>query len=160
MKKYIYKFVLLACIIGIAFYGYSIYREKTTDYEKKVVLCIPVYGQSYALGEEAVRITNFDSLRIKYNGRIVTEHLDYVFGYYDHSSRLKQYIKRLLHYDKKAFELSLYGMAETLASNLGEDTIICIFPGGHGMNTITALMKPIEPYVKFIEEIAFAHQKA
>ena len=112
MKKYIYKFVLLACIIGIAFYGYSIYREKTTDYGKKVVLCIPVYGQSYALGEEAVRITNFDSLRIKYNGRIVTEHLDYEFGYYDHSSRLKQYIKRLLHYDKKAFELSLYGRWE------------------------------------------------
>lgn len=158
MKKYIYKFVLLACIIGIAFYGYSIYREKTTDYEKKVVLCIPVYGQSYALGEEAVRITNFDSLRIKYNGRIVTEHLDYEFGYYDHSSRLKQYIKRLLHYDKKAFELSLYGMAETLASNLGEDTIICIFPGGVGMAPIHRLTYETGPNKKFISEIEYAYK--
>ena len=160
MKKYIYKFVLLACIIGIAFYGYSIYREKTTDYGKKVVLCIPVYGQSYALGEEAVRITNFDSLRIKYNGRIVTEHLDYEFGYYDHSSRLKQYIKRLLHYDKKAFELSLYGMAETLASNLGEDTIICIFPGGVGMAPIHRLTYETGPNKKFIREIAYAYENA
>ena len=158
MKKYIYKFVLLACIIGIAFYGYSIYREKTTDYGKKVVLCIPVYGQSYALGEEAVRITNFDSLRIKYNGRIVTEHLDYEFGYYDHSSRLKQYIKRLLHYDKKAFELSLYGMAETLASNLGEDTIICIFPGGVGMAPIHRLTYETGPNKKFISEIEYAYK--
>ena len=86
--------------------------------------------------------------------------MDYVFGYYDHSSRLKQYVKRLLHYDKKAFELSIYGMAEALIPLLGKDTIVCIFPGGHGMNTITALMKPVEPYEKFIKEIAYAHQKA
>lgn len=130
------------------------------DYGHKVVVCIPVYGQSYALGEEATRITNFDSLRIKYNGRIVTENMDYVFGYYDHSSQFKQKVKRWLHYDKKAFELSVYSMAEVLASELGEDTIICIFPGGHGMNTIQELMKPVEPYNKFIEEIRTAHDKA
>ena len=126
----------------------------------KVVVCIPVYGQSYALGEEAVRITDFDSLRIKYNGRIVTEHMGHVFGYYDHSSRYKQYLKRLLHYDKKAFELSVYSMAESLASQLGEDTLICIFPGGHGMNTIQELMKPVDPYNKFIAEIAHARHEA
>ena len=91
-------------------------------YDHKVVVCIPVYGQSYALGEEAIRVTNFDSLRIKYNGRIVTEKLDYTFGYFDHSSQFKQWIKRILHYDKKAFELSVYSMAEELASKLGEDT--------------------------------------
>lgn len=130
------------------------------DYGHKVVVCIPVYGQSYALGEEAIRITNFDSLRIKYNGRIVTENMDYAFGYYDHSSQFKQKVKRWLHYDKKAFELSVYSMAEVLASELGEDTIICIFPGGHGMNTIQELMKPVEPYNKFIEEIRTAHDKA
>lgn len=126
----------------------------------KVVVCIPVYGQSYALGEEAQRITNFDSLRIKYNGRIVTEHMGHVFGYFDHSSRYKQYLKRLLHYDRKAFELSVYSMAESLASQLGEDTLICIFPGGHGMNTIQELMKPVDPYNKFIAEIAHARHEA
>ena len=129
-------------------------------YGNKVVVCIPVYGQSYALGEEAKRITDFDSLRIKYNGRIVTEHMGHVFGYFDHSSRYKQYLKRLLHYDRKAFELSIYSMAESLASQLGEDTLICIFPGGHGMNTIQELMKPVEPYNKFIAEIAHANHEA
>lgn len=130
------------------------------NYGHKVVVCIPVYGQSYALGEEATRITDFDSLRIKYNGRIVTEKLDYTFGYFDHSSQFKQWIKRVIHYDKKAFELSVYSMAEMLAQELGEDTLICIFPGGHGMNTIQELMKPVDPYNKFIKEISSAYEIA
>ena len=160
MKKTIYTIVAIILLAVIGLYTYLYIKEKTTVYDHKVVVCIPVFGQSYALGEEATRITDFDSLKIKYDGRIVTEHMDYVFGYYDHSSRLKQYVKRLLHYDKKAFELSIYGMAEALVPHLGKDTIVCIFPGGHGMNTINALMKPAEPYEKFIEEIAYAHQKA
>lgn len=152
-------YVLLGIIsLGLSLYIYS--RGCFNCYNHKVVVCIPVYGQSYALGEEATRITNFDSLRIKYNGRIVTENLDYTFGYFDHSSQFKQWVKRILHYDKKAFELSVYSMAEELASKLGEDTIICIFPGGHGMNTIQQLMKPAEPYHKFIKEISTAYGKA
>lgn len=145
-------------IICQALYIYNKVGQK--NYGHKVVVCIPVYGQSYALGEEAIRITDFDSLRIKYNGRIVTEHMGHVFGYFDHSSRYKQYLKRLLHYDRKAFELSVYSMAESLASQLGEDTLICIFPGGHGMNTIQELMKPVDPYNKFIAEIAHARHEA
>ena len=146
--------------MGIFGYIFYLYKECHKDYGHKVVVCIPVYGQSYALGEEATRITDFDSLRIKYNGRIVTEKLDYTFGYFDHSSQFKQWIKRILHYDRKAFELSVYSMAEILAQELGEDTVICIFPGGHGMNTIQELMKPVEPYNKFIKEIRTAHDKA
>lgn len=158
--KYKYGIYILfgIIVIGITLYIYNKVYPK--DYGHKVVVCIPVYGQSYALGEEATRITNYDSLRIKYNGRILTEKLDYTFGYFDHSSQLKQWVKRILHYDKKAFELSVYSMAEELASKLGEDTIICIFPGGHGMNTIEQLMKPSEPYNKFIKEIATAYDKA
>ena len=30
--------------------------------EHRVVVCVPVYGQSLALGEEAERLTDFDSL--------------------------------------------------------------------------------------------------
>lgn len=148
----------IICVLGLSCYIYN--KEFLRDYGQKVVVCIPVYGQSYALGEEAVRLTNFDSIKIKYDGRIVTEKLDYTFGYFDHSSQFKQWVKRLLHYDKKAFELSVYSMAEVLAQNLGEDTVICIFPGGHGMNTIQQLMKPVEPYNKFIREIATAYEKA
>ena len=154
------KFFGLICLLVVLGLTYYINKVNSEDYGHKVVVCIPVYGQSYALGEEATRITDFDSLKIKYDGRIVTEQLDYTFGYFDHSSQFKQWAKRMLHYDKKAFELSVYRMAETLAQSLGEDTIICIFPGGHGMNTIQQLMKPAEPYNKFIKEIQTAHDKA
>lgn len=156
--KRLFWFLYIIGVLGLACYIYNKVSRK--NYGHKVVVCIPVYGQSYALGEEATRITDFDSLRIKYNGRIVTEQLDYTFGYFDHSSQFKQWIKRILHYDKKAFELSVYSMAEDLATELGEDTIVCIFPGGHGMNTIQQLMKPAEPYNKFIKEIATAYDKA
>lgn len=153
-----FSIILVVLIICQALYIYN--KVGKRGFGHNVVVCIPVYGQSYALGEEAKRITNFDSLRIKYNGRIVTEHMGHVFGYFDHSSRYKQYLKRLLHYDRKAFELSVYSMAESLASQLGEDTLICIFPGGHGMNTIQELMKPVDPYNKFIAEIAHARHEA
>ena len=46
-----------------------------------VVICIPVYGQSLALGEEAERITDFDSLANYAGGRIVTENLDHSFQF-------------------------------------------------------------------------------
>lgn len=158
--RYIKWFTIVGVVL-VLFYLYCLFsEEKSMDVKCKTVMCIPVFGQSYALGEEATRITDFDSLRIKYKGRIVTEKLDYTFGYFDHSSQFKQWVKRVLHYDKKAFELSVYSMAEELATKLGEDTIICIFPGGHGMNTIEQLMKPSEPYIKFINEIATAYDKA
>lgn len=70
------------------------------DYGHKVVVCIPVYVQSYALGEEAIRLTDFDSLRIKYNVRIVNEQLDYTFGCFDHSSQFKQWLKMIYNYKK------------------------------------------------------------
>lgn len=162
MERIRYKHLWI--LIGIFFLSvasYYIYNKICPpNYGHKVVICIPVYGQSYALGEEATRITDFDSLRIKYNGKIVTEKLDYTFGYFDHSSQFKQWVKRILHYDKKAFELSIYSMAEQLASELGEDTMICIFPGGHGLTTIEGLMKPVAPYNKFIEEISTAYNRA
>ena len=162
MKRIKHKYLLMLIVVAIlSVLFYFVYnKEYFQDYGHKVVVCIPVYGQSYALGEEAKRITDFDSLRIKYNGRIVTEKLDYTFGYYDHSSQFKQWVKRILHYDKKAFEISVYSMAEVLAQELGEDTVICIFPGGLGMRTIQELMKNTNPYNKFIKEIACAYKRS
>ena len=161
--KYLRKSLIALGILIVCFAIYTIaviIHDRPTLEGHKTVICIPVYGQSYALGEEAKRITNYDSLRINYDGRIVTEKMNYVFGYFDHSSRLKQFVKRLLHYDRKAFELSVYGMAESLITELGNDTILCIFPGGHGLTDIKGLMKPVGPYMKFIEEIDYACQKA
>lgn len=158
--KHFYKLLIILVIVLLGLCTYIYIKGKNTDYGHKVVICIPVYGQSYALGEEAIRITDFDSLRINYNGRIVTEHLDYAFGYFDPTSRLKQYIKRLFHYNKRSFELSIYGMAESLASNTGKDTIICIFSGGLGTQPLKKLMKGSSPYKKFIEEITCAYNQA
>jgi hypothetical protein len=161
--KYLRKSLIALGILIVCFAIYTIaviIHDRPTLEGHKTVICIPVYGQSYALGEEAKRITNYDSLRINYDGRIVTEKMNYVFGYFDHSSRLKQFVKRLLHYDRKAFELSVYGMAESLITELGNDTILCIFPGGHGLTDIKGLMKPVLPYLKFIEEIDYAYKQA
>lgn len=157
--KQTFKIILVVVAIIIGYYTYSYIKEETTDYGHKVVICIPVYGQSLALGEEAVRITDFDSLRIKYNGRIVTECLDYGFGYIDDSVK-KQRLKKFLHYRKRSFELSLYAMSQSLASQLGEDTIICIFPGGRGMSGIDSINKPNPVYNKFLYEIKYAYEKS
>ena len=131
MKKLrILLIIIIILIVGLSIYTVAVFtHDRCTLQGHKTVICIPVYGQSLALGEEAVRITDFDSLIIKNDGRIVTECIDYGFGFIDDSVS-KQHFKKFLRYRKRSFELSLYSMAETLVSQLGEDTMICIFPGG------------------------------
>ena len=77
MKKGSIYNLLLACII--LFLTSCVQSHD----EHRVVLCVPVYGQSLALGEEAERITDFDSLAHYADGRIVTENLDHQFGYFE-----------------------------------------------------------------------------
>ena len=129
------------------------------DYDHKTVLCIPVYGQSLALGEEAERITDFDSLANYADGRIVTENLDHQFGYFE-NDELKEFAKKLVGYQKRAFELSVYNMAKILADSTGSDTLICIFPGGQGATAIANLSKGSKPYQKFIEDVKSAYEEA
>ena len=132
---------------------------RKSDVSGKVVVCIPVYGQSLALGEEAERITDFDKLVEQSHDRIVTENIDNKFGYFD-GSPLKQYLKRLFHYRKRSFELSVYGMAESLTQQLGADTVICTFPGGQGATALAQLSKATDPYNRFIDDIAKAYRLA
>ena len=129
------------------------------DTDKRTVLCIPVYGQSLALGEEAVRITNFDSLANYADGRIVTENLSHNFGYFDNDNT-KLFAKKLIHYQKHSYELSIYKLAIELADATGNDTLICIFPGGQGGTEIADLSKRTIPYQKFIENIKTAYEEA
>lgn len=126
---------------------------------KKVVVCIPVYGQSLALGEEAVRLTDFDELRDNYAGRILTQRMDYTFGYFD-DIEWREQLKRMIHYQKRSFELSIYRMGECLAQQLGEDTLICIFPGGRGATQIGNLNKGTKSYAKFLNDIETACKSA
>jgi hypothetical protein len=127
--------------------------------EKKTVICIPVYGQSLALGVDAKRITDFDSLANYANGRIVTENLDHKYGYYD-TDETKLFIKKLIRHQKHSYELSAYSMAQWLADHTGEDTIICIFPGGQDGTIISNLGKDSEPYQKMINDIKTAYKSA
>lgn len=129
------------------------------SYEHKTVICIPVYGQSLALGEEAIRITDFDSLSNYADGRIITENLDHHFGYFDNND-LKQFAKKLIRYQKRSFELTIYSMAEMLADSTGKDTLICTFPGGQGATVISDLGKGSEPYQEFVEDIETAYKTA
>lgn len=129
------------------------------DYDHKTVLCIPVYGQSLALGEEAERMTDFDSLAAYADGRIVTEELDHSFGYFENDN-FKHWIKKTAGYQKRAYELSVYKMAQVLADQFGEDTLICIFPGGQGATAIANLSKGTLPYQRFIENIHSAYETA
>lgn len=128
-----------------------------TDYGHKTVLCIPVYGQSLALGEEAERMTDFDSLSTYADGRIVTENLDHHFGYFDNDTK-KLWFKKAIGYKKRAYELSVYKMAQILTDQFGEDTLICIFPGGQGATAIANLSKGTLPYQRFIENIQTAYE--
>ena len=148
MKKVLFLFCLVAFLCSCS-----------TQEEHKVVVCIPVYGQSLALGEEAELITDFDSLSNMYNGRIVTENLDHKFGFFDNDKK-KQWTKKMLNYTKRTFELSVYGMAESLVSQLGEDTLVCIFPGGQGATDINRLNSGNNSYQRFLEDITTAYQTA
>ena len=129
------------------------------DYDHKTVLCIPVYGQSLALGEEAERMTDFDSLATYAGGRIVTENLDHSFGYFENDN-FKHWIKKTAGYQKRAYELSVYKMAQILADLFGEDTLICTFPGGQGGTAIAHLSKGTLPYQRFMENIQSANETA
>lgn len=129
------------------------------SYEHKTVICIPVYGQSLALGEEAIRITDFDSLANYADGRIVTENLDHNYGYFDNDD-IKLFVKKAIGYQKRSFELSSYSMAKMLADSIGEDSLICIFIGGQGTTALSHLGKGTEPYDCFLNNIRTAYNNA
>ena len=125
----------------------------------KVVVCVPVYGQSLALGEEAELLTDIGHLYDDNQGRIMAEGLGSSFGYYeDHG--LKQMVKRLIRYSNRLNENSSYAMAKTLTEQLGKDTAVCIFAGGRGGTEISRLVKGSEPYTMFLENIKKSYEEA
>jgi len=153
------KWWLIPIFLLVVVATYIYIDGRKTDVSGKVIVCIPVYGQSLALGEEAERVTDFSEFAAKNNGRVVTENIDDKFGFFD-PSPLKQYFKRLVRYRKRSFELSIYAMASSLAQQLGADTVICTFPGGQGATALSHLGKGSAPYDRFIADIAKAHRLA
>lgn len=157
--KNLYKVFAAICLVIVCVIVYYNISNRNSLTGHRVVVCIPIYGQSLALGEEAIRITDFDSLKIKYDGRIVNEHLNYQFGGYA-EERWKRTIKRFFKIHERSFELSIYRMAEELVSRLGNDTIICTFPGGMGESPIFNLSKEATLYPRLIYDINEAYENA
>ena len=157
--KNLYKVFAVICLVIVGIIVYYNISNRNTLTGHRVVVCIPIYGQSLALGEEAIRITDFDSLKINYDGRIVNEHLNYLFGGYA-EERWKRTIKRFFKIHERSFELSIYRMAEELVSRLGNDTIICTFPGGMGESPIFNLSKAATLYPRLIYDINEAYENA
>ena len=125
----------------------------------KVVVCVPVYGQSLALGEEAVLLTDIWCLYDDSKGRILSEGLGSNFGYYEDQG-IKQMVKRLIKYSNRLNENSSYAMAKALTEQLGKDTAVCIFAGGRGGTDISRLVKGSDPYNIFLENIRKSYEKA
>lgn len=146
-----YKFLLMIVVLVELFSCHS--------NEHKTVICIPVYGQSLALGIETELITDFDALANYAGGRIMTENLNHQFGYYD-LNKLKLFIKKTLHYQKNFHELTVYSMAKLLADNTGKDTLFCIFPGGSDGTIIAELGQGSLPYQKLMDDIKTAYRLA
>ena len=125
----------------------------------KVVVCVPVYGQSLAMGEESELVTDIDGLTNKWNGRLVGEGLDDGFGYYEDRSWKKK-IKRLIRYDNRRNENSAFAMGEALAGALGKDTMVCVFADGRGGTAISNLIKGSYPYDALIQDIKSSYEEA
>ncbi len=137
-------------------------RKITKDGDK--IIAVPVYGQSLALGEEASLVTNFDTLKEKYNHKICTENLDENFGYFS-TTIFRQKIKRWIHDNKRTFENSCYGMAEYIVSKWQQESsksnlILCTFPEGQGGSGIDSFGRGTSSYKKLINEIKNAYNIA
>lgn len=126
---------------------------------QKVVVCVPVYGQSLALGEEAQLVTDIGRLTEKWQGRLVGEGLDDSFGYYEDYG-WKRWLKRLVSYGNRRYENSAYRMGETLAAALGSDTMVCVFAGGRGGTPISLLVKGSDPYQALMDDIRKSYDEA
>lgn len=139
--------------------GCDNYKIKKDD----VILLVPVYGQSLALGEEAKLITNFDTMAVKYNHKILTENLNERFGFFSNTI-LKQKIKNLINDRKRTSENSSYGLGEYIArlwiANGVNDSLISVFIEGQGNTGIDYLGTNSEPYKKLINEIKNAYNIA
>lgn len=125
----------------------------------KVVVCVPVYGQSLAMGEEAELVTDIDGLSSKWDGRLVGEGLNDGFGYYEDRSWKKR-IKRIIRYGNRRNENSAFAMGESLAGAFGKDTMVCVFADGRGGTAISHMIKGSNPYDALILDIQKSYDEA
>lgn len=146
-------------MIALAFIIASVLTACDKGGKQKVVVCVPVYGQSLGMGEESELMTDIDGLSRKWEGRLVGEGLNDGFGYYEDRS-WKRRVKRLIRYGNRRNENSAFAMGESLAGAFGKDTMVCVFADGRGGTAISHLVKGNKPYDALIEDIQMSFDKA
>ena len=146
-------------VIALAMLMTVVLAACNEDAKQKVVVCVPVYGQSLAMGEEAELLTDISGRTEKWNGKLVGEGLDDEFGYYEDTGWKRQ-AKRLIKYSNRRYENSAYAMGESLAAAFGRDTMVCVFADGRGGTAVSNLVKGSSPYNALIEDIKKSYDEA
>lgn len=158
MKKYI--FIILVFIL--AFAGYIYNNEFMPDAlpEGSIVYIVPVYGQSLALGEEALPVTDFEHYGDSTYHHVKTQYMDEKFGYFS-PTLFKQRLKRILHSKNRQFETSVYGFGKAFVNaKVGNNVYLCTFPAGQGETGIEYLGSGSPAYDKLMAEVKMAYDKA
>lgn len=145
---------LLVAIIAVGIYSWRTLRA--TIPEGVTIYVVPVYGQSLALGEEAIMTTNLDSLKAVHGNRIVGSELNGELGYYS-STIFKQRMKMLLHDRHRSFETSCFMLAATMLDSLNawgdNQSVVCSFEAGQGETAIEGMAQGTECYEKFLQQL-------
>jgi hypothetical protein len=152
------KKILFICFIFLL--SFSACRRTE---EKRTVVALPIYGQSLALGEEAIRVTDFEKMEMECDHRIKSVDMDERFGYFS-DTYFKQKIKKILRVKRRVFETSAYGMSEYLVKYLSREgdnnTIIVPLMGGRGSTGIADLKANSTAYKVLIRKIKIAKRNA
>lgn len=148
--------LLTMCLVAIGIAVYSWRMLRSTVAEGVTIYVVPVYGQSLALGEEALLTTNLDSLKAVHGDRIVGSELNGELGYYS-STIFKQRMKILLHDRHRSFETSCFMLAATLLDSLNamgdSNSVVCSFEAGQGETGIDGMTQGTECYEKFLQQL-------
>lgn len=146
-----------ALLIAIIVAGvYSWRTLQATIPEGVTIYVVPVYGQSLALGEEALPTTNLDSLKSVHGNRIVGSELNGALGYFS-STIFKQRMKIILHDRHRSFETSCFMLAATMLDSLNvwgdHKSVVCSFEAGQGETDIDGMTQGTKCYEKFLQQL-------
>jgi len=158
MKKIIFS-ILTIISASVIYLYFDEFRHDEIP-EGNIVYIVPVYGQSLALGEEALPVTDFRLFGDSTRHHVKTQYLDEKFGYFS-NTLLKQRIKRILRSNNRQFETSVYGLGKSFVdANFGDSVYLCTFPAGQGETGIEHLGSNSQAYKKMMTEVKMAYDKA
>jgi len=147
--------ILALLLIAGAVYIYCSLRSDVP--EGATIYVVPVYGQSLALGEEALPVTPLDSLFAATSHRLKGSELNEQFGYFDDASIFRQRVKLLLRRKTRFFETSAAMLGATLVDSLSAHgdrrSVVCTFQAGQGQTGIDYMSRGTNAYNKLLDQL-------